>query len=112
MFLLSSRAHDIPNDNICRHTSSNCLVTQSILVSSLAIGFRQCGPTKPVSYVSSAAFHLAARMESNGAPNKIHMSQDTARMLQEAGKKWAKKRADLVEGMFFKRHVYYLSRLI
>jgi hypothetical protein len=39
-------------------------------------------------------------MESNGAPSKIHMSQDTARLLQEAGKKWAKKRADLVEGRF------------
>jgi hypothetical protein len=51
-------------------------------------------------------------MESNGAPNKIHMSQDTARILQEAGKKWAKKRVDLVEGMFFKCDVSYLYRLV
>ncbi|CAB9499837.1 Receptor-type guanylate cyclase gcy [Seminavis robusta] len=41
--------------------------------------------------------NTAARMESNGAPNKIHMSQDTARILHEAGKKWCKKRDDLVE---------------
>ena len=35
-------------------------------------------------------------MESTGAPNKIQMSTDTAKLLQAAGKKWAKKRMDAV----------------
>ena len=39
----------------------------------------------------------AARMESTGAPNKIQMSLSTAKLLQEAGKKWAKKREGGVE---------------
>lgn len=39
----------------------------------------------------------AARMESTGAPNKIQMSVSTAKLLQEAGKKWAKVRVGGVE---------------
>lgn len=42
-------------------------------------------------------FFLAARMESTGAANRIQMSSDTAKLLQAAGKKWAKKREDAVE---------------
>jgi Adenylate and Guanylate cyclase catalytic domain len=40
--------------------------------------------------------NTAARMESTGAPNKIHCSQATAALLEQAGKFWTKSRDDLV----------------
>ena len=42
--------------------------------------------------------NTAARMETNGAPHKIHISSDTADLLIEAGKEhWIKAREDLVK---------------
>jgi len=41
--------------------------------------------------------NTAARMESNGQPGRIHMSQDTANLLEDAGKgHWIEKRTDIV----------------
>ena len=45
-----------------------------------------------------AQINTAARMESNGEPNQIHLSEATAELLRAAGKDhWLKKREDLVE---------------
>ena len=45
-----------------------------------------------------AQINTAARMESNGEPNQIHLSETTAELLRAAGKDhWLKKREDLVE---------------
>lgn len=42
--------------------------------------------------------NTAARMESNGQPGRIHMSQDTATLLEKAGKGyWLEKRTDVVQ---------------
>ena len=40
--------------------------------------------------------NTAARMESNGARNRIHCSKETATLLEAAGKSWACPREDLV----------------
>jgi hypothetical protein len=41
--------------------------------------------------------NTAARMESNGAPNRIHLSKETADLLMQAGKvKWVKPREELI----------------
>lgn len=40
--------------------------------------------------------NTAARMESTGAPSKMHISKETAELLKAAGKKWAKRREDKV----------------
>jgi class 3 adenylate cyclase len=42
--------------------------------------------------------NTAARMESNGAPNRIQMSEETAKLIQQAGKShWLEERSDKVD---------------
>ena len=49
-------------------------------------------------FILFTQINTAARMESNGEPNQIHMSETTAELLRAAGKgHWLKKREDLVE---------------
>jgi len=78
-----------------RHFCCSCFTESSIL---------QC--TNSSSQILFHAFpassrdtvNTSARMESNGQPNKIHVSQSTADLLIAAGKGfWITKRGDLVE---------------
>jgi Adenylate and Guanylate cyclase catalytic domain len=47
-------------------------------------------------YAITQTVNTAARMESNGARDKIHCSAETATLLLEAGKAWTNPREDLV----------------
>jgi class 3 adenylate cyclase len=68
--------------------------------------------TKASLYALLLPTNKAARMESNGSPNCIHISNETADLLAAAGKsQWIKKRTEKIEAKgknnvtFFHWHV-------